>query len=314
MDLINSSLQAIERNRRSGAAQLAARAIQVLITVCRRAKAAGGEELAAVVLGSARKLAAVRPSMAAIRNWSLTFAQQFQQYACQGMPMPELRQKGVLLGHDLLRRQQELVGLQLAEARRLLKNCHSVVTLSYSSTVEAMLSRALPAGRQVTIAESRPLLEGRRLFSRLLESGCRLTMITDAQLGQAVPAADLVLVGADTVLRDLAVVNKSGTYLAALVAKYHQVDFLVAADTFKINTAADSSTCMLEAKSGSEVWRRHPDHCRNVYFDVTPAEFVTAFITEHGILEPPQLQPHLHHWQQLERIIPPDGCECVPPP
>jgi translation initiation factor eIF-2B subunit delta len=146
-------------------------------------------------------------------------------------------------------------------------------------------------------------MEGRRLFKNLSGDVTGLRMITDAQMGLAIPDADLVLVGADTVLRDLSVVNKTGTYLAALVAHAHGRDFLVAADTYKINVTMDSHNSILESKSGREVWSRQEKHSDNVYFDITPRQLITCFVSEEGILDAVGMREHVQRWQRLEKDL-----------
>jgi translation initiation factor 2B subunit (eIF-2B alpha/beta/delta family) len=106
-------------------------------------------------------------------------------------------------------------------------------------------------------------------------------------------------VGADAVLSDLGVVNKSGTYLAALVAHTKGRDFFVAADTYKINGAVDSHNCVLESKSGKEVWPSQESHCENIYFDITPAQLVTGFVTEEGIVDAAGMKSHVNRWKRL---------------
>ena len=97
---------------------------------------------------------------------------------------------------------------------------------------------------------------------------------------------------AHAVLRDLSVVNKTGTYLAALVAHAHGRDFLVAADTYKINVTIDSH-CILESKSGREVWSRQEKHSDNVYLDITPRQLITGFVSEKGILDAAGMREHV---------------------
>jgi len=128
-------------------------------------------------------------------------------------------------------------------------------------------------------------------------------LITDAQMGLTIPDTDLVLVGADTILLDLAVVNKTGTYLSALVSHTHSRDFFVAADTYKINADMDSRNCVLESKSGREVWPQHEKQCDNVYFDITPAKLISGFITEKGILDPAGMKPYVQKWRRLSQDL-----------
>ena len=299
MDWIESRIEAIARDRCHGAAQLAGRAVEVLATLCRRGRASTPHDLARQVITAALRVARIRPSMAPIHNWSLLFARRFSDLTRRVSSLEELRRQGVHLGEEIRVQQQRLLRQQVESARSLLAACSSLVTLSYSSTVEAILRQALPRDTAVTIAESRPLLEGRRLFTRLLESHPSLRMVTDAQLGLAVAHADLVLVGADSILSDLAVVNKTGTYLAALVARAHQRGFYVAADTFKIQATLVSPTGVLESRSGKEVWPRHAESCDNVYFDITPGHLVSGFVTELGILDGTRMARQVLTWQEV---------------
>jgi len=296
MDWIEST---IAQDRRHGAAQLAGRAVEVLATLCRRGRTSTPQDLVRQVITAALRLARIRPSMAPIHNWSLLFARRFSDLTRKVSSLEELRRQGVELGEEIRAEQQSLLWQLVESARPLLAACRSLVTLSYSSTVEAILRQALPRETTLTIAESRPLLEGRRLFTMLLESHPSLRMVTDAQLGLAVPDADLVLVGADSILSDLGVVNKTGTYLAALVARAHHRGFYVAADTFKIQATVASSTGVLESRSGKEVWPRYAGSCDNLYFDITPGHLVSGFVTELGILDGPRMGEQIVTWREV---------------
>jgi translation initiation factor eIF-2B subunit delta len=303
MDWIEKKIDALERDRSHGAAQLAGSAVKTLMEVCKRYRGKDVGQLATAVRKTALALAKVRPSMAPIRNWSLVFCHRFQERINDCSSFSEGQQRGILLGEELLAQQQRFAELQVEASRTVLKNRTSVLTLSYSSTVESILRYSLPSTCRVVIAESRPLMEGRRLFKNLEHSFADLRMITDAQMGLAIPNTDLVLVGADTILADVAVVNKTGTYLAALVAHSHARDFFVAADTYKINAAMDSSNCVLESKSGKELWPQHEKHCDNVYFDVTPGELISGYVTEEGLLDVAGMKVHVRKWQELYREL-----------
>ncbi len=299
MNWLEKKIEGIANDRRHGATQLASTAIRILMQLCSRSTAIDLERLLLEVKQAAFLLGNSRPSMAPLRNWSLAFAHSLEQHTDPGVSVHDAKHLGVRLGEQLLAMQQEFVRLQIESSETLLENCRSVVTLSYSSTVETILRHALPAGCQIIIAESRPLMEGRRLFRNLSDVIADLKMITDAQLGLVIPTADLVLVGADAILGDLAVVNKTGTYLAALVASTHGRDFFVAADTYKINAQLLSQNCVLESKSGKEVWPSQETQCENVYFDITPAQLVTGFVTEQGIVDAAAMRSHVESWKLL---------------
>lgn len=156
-----------------------------------------------------------------------------------------------------------------------------VATLSRSGTVSTALSRADPEA--VLVAESRPGGEGRDVAAALA-GGTDVTLTTDAALAHAVDewGADAVLVGADAVRPDGAVVNKAGTRAAALAGTYEGIEVLVVAATDKV--APDGRTD-LEHRDPAEVYDGEDVSVYNPTFDVTPADCIDAVVTEAGTLE-----------------------------
>ncbi len=167
MDWLDRKIDGVRNDRRHGAAQLASAAIRILMAACKRSESTDLERLTVEIRQTAFLLAKSRPSMAPIRNWSHVFAHRFNQQAARGFSIHDVKRQGILLAEELLAVQQKFRSCQVETSRALLGHCRSVVTLSYSSTVESILSHALPSGCQVVIAESRPLMEGRRLFRSL---------------------------------------------------------------------------------------------------------------------------------------------------
>ncbi|MFC6757014.1 MULTISPECIES: NUDIX domain-containing protein [Haloarcula] len=156
-----------------------------------------------------------------------------------------------------------------------------VATLSRSGTVAAALRQGDPEA--VLVAESRPGGEGVGVAESLAES-TGVTLTTDAALPFELDEwnAEAVLVGADRVLPDGSVVNKVGTRGAALAAAAAGIDCLVVAASDKV--AADGRYD-LEARDPGELYDGEADvRVANPTFDVTPADAVTAVLTEQGRL------------------------------
>ena len=146
--------------------------------------------------------------------------------------------------------------------------------------------------------ETRPLLQGSRLTAwELHQSGVDVTAICDNMAGQVMKEGkiDLVIVGADRIAANGDAANKIGTYGVAVLAKYHNIPFYV---------AAPYSTFDLELPHGNKIpiEQRQPDEIANGFgrrtapedinfynpaFDVTPNELITGIITEKGIITPP---------------------------
>jgi translation initiation factor 2B subunit (eIF-2B alpha/beta/delta family)/8-oxo-dGTP pyrophosphatase MutT (NUDIX family) len=162
----------------------------------------------------------------------------------------------------------------------------TLLTLSRSGT----LLRAFERGslERLIVAESRPDREGVRVAERLAED-CAVTLTTDAAVGHVLAEHDVdrVVVGADALLPEGSVVNKTGTRTLAIVAAREGVSVDVVAASDKLRP--DSTPC-LESGTPSAVYDGDaPIDVLNPTFDVTPADAVTAVVTERGVLDPAEL-------------------------
>jgi len=183
----------------------------------------------------------------------------------------------------------------------VLTHCNAgALAVSELGTATAPMYLAHEAGVRFRVfaGETRPLLQGSRLTAWELEqSGIDVTLISDTMVAHlmAEREIDLVIVGTDRVARNGDVINKIGTSMIAIVAKHFRVPFYVAcpASTFDPD-APDGQAVAIEERHADEV-RTVRGHAtappnvkvRNPAFDVTPFDFVTAFITNVGLLEPP---------------------------
>ena len=151
---------------------------------------------------------------------------------------------------------------------------------------------------EVFVDESRPLLQGSRLTAwELQRAGVSVTVLTDAMAASLMRerGVDLCIVGADRIAANGDVANKIGTYSLAIVARYHDVPFYVAAPTSTMDPAtATGSEIVIEQRDADEVRRignvatAPPDICAyNPAFDVTPAALISAIVTDRGIHRPP---------------------------
>jgi methylthioribose-1-phosphate isomerase len=166
-------------------------------------------------------------------------------------------------------------------------------------TALAPVYTAHQAGRRVAVIadETRPLLQGSRLTAwELTRAGVPVTVITDGMAASRLRLGDVtcVIVGADRIAANGDVANKIGTYGLALAARAHNVPFYVAAPSSTIDPSTpDGAHIPIEERRDEEVsgWRGHPAappeaKIWNPAFDVTPAELVTAIITDQGIVAP----------------------------
>ena len=118
-------------------------------------------------------------------------------------------------------------------AAAIIGDSKTLLTHSFSSTVLGVLTALRNRNVSVIATESRPLNEGHATARHLSKLGIPVTLITEAQIGLSIPDVDAVLVGADGILSDGSIVNKAGTYLAALAALDQSIPFYVCAESFK---------------------------------------------------------------------------------
>ena len=150
----------------------------------------------------------------------------------------------------------------------------------------------------VWVDETRPDLQGARLTAwELRQAGVEHTLIPDMAAGplMAQGQVDVILVGADRIAANGDTANKVGTYTLAVLAARHHVPFVVAAPLSSVDLATpDGAGIPIEDRAAAEVTeirgvRIAPEgtDVRNPAFDVTPAELITAIVTEEGVLRAP---------------------------
>jgi methylthioribose-1-phosphate isomerase len=163
-----------------------------------------------------------------------------------------------------------------------------------------VIRAASEQGKKIAVMadETRPFLQGARLTAwELVKDGIDTTVITDNMAGamMSLGNVDLVVVGADRIAANGDTANKVGTYSVAVLAKEHGIPFYVAApmSTIDLNTP-DGSKIPIEERPDREVTHVGSSQLtptgasiRNPAFDVTPAKYITAIITERGIARPP---------------------------
>jgi len=178
-------------------------------------------------------------------------------------------------------------------------NAGALATAGYGTAL-GVIRAAIEEGKKIKVFadETRPFLQGSRLTAwELMKDGIDTTLITDNMSGYMMKKGliDAVIVGADRIAANGDVANKIGTYSVAVLAKEHKIPFYV---------AAPISTIDLKIKSGDSIPIEERDirevthikdipiapnavKVKNPAFDVTPNRFVTAIITEKGIVRKP---------------------------
>ncbi len=175
---------------------------------------------------------------------------------------------------------------------RILTHCNAggLATGGYGSAIGAIRA-AFEQGRveHVWVDETRPLLQGARLTAFELEAlGIPHAVIVDGAAASRMGAGevDIVITGADRIAANGDTANKIGTYGLAVLARHHAIPFVIVAPSSTVDPATvDGAAIPIEERDGSEVTGRFS--ARNPAFDVTPADLISAIVTEEGIHRAP---------------------------
>jgi len=178
-------------------------------------------------------------------------------------------------------------------------NAGALATGGYGTAL-GIVRAAQEAGKTVRVLadETRPVLQGSRLTAwELLEEGFDVTLLCDSMAGFAMKRlrVDAVITGADRIAANGDTANKIGTYSLAVLARFHGVPFYVAAPVSTLDPGTpDGSRIQIEERPQGEVLsirdlRTAPERAVawNPAFDVTPADLITAIVTEVGVVRPP---------------------------
>jgi methylthioribose-1-phosphate isomerase len=178
-------------------------------------------------------------------------------------------------------------------------NAGALATAGYGTAL-GVIRAAIEDGKKIHVYadETRPFLQGSRLTAwELMKDGIATTVISDNMSGAMMRQGKIgaVIVGADRIAANGDVANKIGTYTVAVLAKEHNIPFYVAAPISTIDLATpDGSKIPIEQRNSAEVTHIAgkaiaPEGVgvENPAFDVTPAKYVTAIVTERGIARAP---------------------------
>ncbi len=189
----------------------------------------------------------------------------------------------------------------LADGARVLTHCNAgALATAGHGTALGVIRSAVRSGKTISVIadETRPFLQGARLTAwEMVQEGIPVTLITDNMAGHLMAHGeiDAVIVGTDRVAANGDVANKIGTYMVAVLAARHQIPFYVACPLSTIDLELPTGRDIpIEERAATEVtgfrdtqWAATGVQVRNPSFDVTPAELVTAIITEKGVVRAP---------------------------
>jgi ribose 1,5-bisphosphate isomerase len=225
------------------------------------------------------RLSAARPNEPMLRNLLKLYLDRVRSK--RGPSELAQAAQGLL---EEVRRAEESVARTGAE---LVRDGMSIFTHCHSSSVLSVLKEAKRRGRSFRVfnTETRPRYQGRATATELAGLGVEVVHMVDSAAKYALDGADLFLFGADAILPSGYLINKVGTGMFCVVAARYGVPTYCATLTLKV--VRDRADEPVEQRPASEVWADAPAGVRvfNPAFDKVHVKYVTAFITEKGLIK-----------------------------
>ncbi len=269
-DRVRPSVETVESDTVHGSAHISLRALEVLRDEAAVIWDSGGDWRSIASVGS--DLRDARPAMAAVTNR----VNQVMYRASGDRSPAAVHEAAVAAVTDAATAER-----RAAERAAGRIQGRSLFTLSRSGTVREAIELADPATVWVSI--SRPGEEGRDQATDLAAAGHDVVLTNDANVPAAIQQADLVLIGADSVLPNGDIVNKVGTTAAMLAARQAGMDTYVVCTSAKIrpdpsvDLPAGDSQCLSDGQADVAV--------ENPVFEVTDGDLVDGIVTEEGVLD-----------------------------
>jgi ribose 1,5-bisphosphate isomerase len=291
---ISHAIESIGQDRTHGASWLARDAANVLTHWLEECSAQTAAQFLSGLREVGAALAQAQPSMAAVTNavGAVVFAAGEKRPGA----FPTMRRAALARARQIIHGWEKVCERIVRRAERALP-AGVIMTHSYSATTFAVLECLASKGSPIIVTESAPLNEGRTTARLLARLRAPVTLISDAQAAAFMPEAAAVLVGADTIFANGAVVNKVGTCALALIAREARVPFYVAAETLKVAPGRP------EAAQDARGERQPRLTIPAVYFDLTPPRLLTALITEEGVFAPREMRALARRARQYRKAL-----------
>lgn len=303
---IEEAVEAIKSLRVRGAPAIGIFASFALVKVMKSMQFGSISEARAKMTEISEKLRKTRPTAVNL-GWALDYMQNSMSKE-QSTSIENFLMKLELTAIEIYKKETEACRAIGMHGRALIKdgdtilthcNAGALATGEYGTALAPIyFSKEEGKNVKVFVDETRPLFQGARLTAwELQQANIHTVVICDNMAGVLMRQGkiDIIITGADRVARNGDTANKIGTYSLSVLAKYHRIPFYIAlpTSTFDLNLR-DGSEIPIEYRSPDEVRKIEgkfiaPEEVEvfNPAFDVTPAENITGFITEKGIIYPP---------------------------
>jgi len=278
---VTKRIEEIRNDRQHGAGWLSREALSVVKLAVERSEAASTRGFIAELEMASQNLTEARPSMAPLRNLVSRLISEVRGKSEVERNLDSLRAFAVASCDQFILESIEATARVTQIASEIIHNGYKGMTCSYSSTVCQIFEAARDTGKEISVmvAESRAVdgeAYGELTARELGLLGILAELVPDHSIERHTSLANMVLIGADTILRDSSVINGVPSLELALAAKAAGVPFYSAAESSKMDCSEELSTARIE--SG---------------FEKVPFDLITGIITESGVWEPTELAEHI---------------------
>ena len=299
----------IRTMRIRGAGRIARAAAGALKTAAKTSKARTPTEFMRELDRVSSLLLSTRPTAVSLPN-AVKFVMLGARRA-EGAGLRDLREAIVSRADEFIKNSKEAVDRIGEIGARRISRGDVILTHCNSDCALAIIKTAFKQGKRIKafVTESRPMRQGFISIRELSRAGIPTTLIVDSAVRHFIRDIDKVIVGADSIAANGAVINKIGTSQIALVAHEARVPFFVAAESYKFNPGTLAGQLVeIEEREPNEIVdpKRFPRvKIRNPVFDITPPEYVDLIVTERGIIPPPAaytIIQDLFEWKPGEEL------------
>jgi len=275
------------KDRHSGSTDVARGFLDALERWSTTDRSASAADLRAALHTWLRAAQTAQPSMALVHQLAARALEVADAGVARGDAPPLLREH---LARSCAAEREDVARMQTDAAGFAVQALGTkgawIATLSQSGAVLAAFERAHRDGRRpnALIGESRPRFEGRELAVQLTARGIPTWLVIDAALPLLLSQATAVWLGADAVT-DRGVINKIGSFAAALAAREYSVPVYTIATRRKF-LPASTAALRIDEMPPEEVWKEAPEAVkpRNLYFELVPLTLFTGIVVEDGVL------------------------------
>lgn len=252
-----------------------------------------GADVPTVVTDAATWLVETKPSMTSMRTVAAM--------ALAAATDPDPRASVVRQMRDFIVESEQAIARIADHAEAFIKPGSKVLYHSFSGSLLHLLGRAAETTPDLTLmlTESRPYRESRRIASALAHTDASFVAYSDASMSLAAADADLVIVGCDALFVDGSFANKIGSLPLALACRHAGTPYYVATEVSKLYPG-DPDDVAMEQRPSSEMaadwdlWASGRVEVRNQFFERVPADLVTAYLTDRGVLRPQEVGSRTH--------------------